>query len=220
MFLRVQKVMDAYASVWNGNSKITANYQTLVQHITTLKELHRQRGTGANGISQQKKALKDKMIDQTLRLLKATQSYAADTNDKTLQVRLDFSRSDFTRQREIALPNFCEQLRLEIAKHVANLSEYGVTPTSLDELAIIRSQFDSISPDARLAISAGKVVTGNLSDLFKTTVDLLGRQLDGKIEQYRDAHADFYRTYTNARTIIELGKGQKAEETGVATINA
>jgi hypothetical protein len=212
MYLRIQTVMNAYTSVWQGNSRIKANFSALESAIQAIDENQRKKGTGHSNLYQSKAQLKGQLIEISLRVIKAVQSYATDEKNTELHAAVNYSKTDFLQARESQLPNICRVVHSKTSIYLAQLLDYGITDTLLTELQGLTDQFKDIVPQTQVTISQGKVTTESMVGLFKQTNHLLRDQLDGKIEQFKTSQTAFYNAYFNARTVLDRAKIVRLEE--------
>jgi hypothetical protein len=213
MFLRVQKVLQGYQQVWGSNTRFSANYQELSALLLQIDALELKKTSSSIAITQSKEVLKLKLLELAVRIVKGAGSYAADVQHLPLAAQVDYSRTALLKMRESQMLSTCIHIAESVQPHVAVLSEYGITQALLDEFKQHGVAYKQIQPESQLAISQNKAATEEMAQVFPAISRLLKDQLDGKMAQYAETHADFYQAYFSARAIIERGKGIKPEET-------
>jgi hypothetical protein len=212
MFLRTQKVLDNNKEVWTANTKFTGNYTTFVANIVAIGTEQKLQGIDKTGITKDKERVKENLVELAASVASGIRSYAADMNNRELEETVKFSQSRLDSLPQVKLTNYCEAIHAQGNKNVAALSEYGVTEGVLAELKEQTDKYKAMQPNSRLAINSSSLATERLRKLFTATSDLLKRQLDTKMAQYKKSHPDFYNAYFQARNIIEQGADSKKEE--------
>ena len=211
MYLRVHKTLSNYRPVWNGNPRFTSNFEVFTENLQAIKKLQGKMHADSTAIYQQKAVMKEQLVEVTVRLVKKLRSFAADTENNGLTNALDYSKSSLEKLRESQLPPVCLVVCEKGEAHLDQLGYYGVTAAELERVRVLAGQYEAILPEPRMAISTGKQATKALAERFRGTNLLLGEQLDGKLEQYRDAHAGFYAAYFAARNVVDR-TGRKVSE--------
>jgi hypothetical protein len=211
MYLRVHKTLGNYRPVWNDNPRFTSNYEAFNENLQAIKQLQGKLHADTATISQQKAAMREQLTEMTVRLVKKLRSFAADTENKGLTNALDHSRSSLEKLRESQLSPVCLVVCEKGGAYLDQLGHYGVTAAELEQVRVLAGQYEAILPEPKLAISTGKQTTEALAERFRKTNGLLTEQLDGKLEQYQEAHGDFYAAYFAARNVVDR-TGRKVSE--------
>lgn len=77
----------------------------------------------------------------------------------------------------------------------------------------LETEFRAAIPRKRMADNVSKVSTQNIANLFDTADQLLKEELDLLMLPFEFTQPDFYRTYKNARMIVNYpGGGRSTEE--------
>jgi hypothetical protein len=214
MYLRVHKTLGNYRPVWKDNPRFTANYEAFTEYLQAIKKLQGKLHADTATVSQQKAAMREQLTEMTVRLVRKLRSFAADTENHGLTNALDYSKSSLEKLRESQLPPVCLVVCEKGDAYLGQLGHYGVTAAELERVRVLAGQYEAILPEPKMAISTGKQATGALAELFRKTNGLLGEQLDGKLEQYGEAHADFYAAYFAARNVVDRTGRRVSEEEG------
>jgi hypothetical protein len=112
--------------------------------------------------------------------------------------KLKYSRDTILRDR-------CQLVHEETSKVIDDLGDYGILATDLEELQQEIDDYAAIIAKPRTAIGTRATATAQLIELFKQGDDVLNSRLDKLTEQYKSNNPDFYISYKNARSIIDLG---------------
>ncbi len=193
MFLRVQKVLQNYQPVWAGNIRFSANFQELSAILLQVNTLQVKQASGSIAITQHKEALKLRLMEQAIRIVKGAGSYAADVQDLALAAHIDYSRSGLAKMRETELVTTCLHIAGLVQPLLTTLSDYGITPALLDNFTQDCVAFRNIQPETQMAISHNKTITSDMAELFPAAAKLLKEHIDGKMEQYTEAIPVFTR---------------------------
>jgi hypothetical protein len=198
--------------VWNDNPRFAANYEAFTANLQAIKGLQGKLHADTTAIYQQKRVMREQLVEMTVRLVRKLRSFAADTENQAMTNNLDYSKSSLEKLRESQLPPVCLVVCETGHPYLDQLGHYGVTAAELEQVRVLAEQFEAILPEPKMAISTGKQTTEALAELFRKTNGLLGEQLDGKLEQYQDTHAGFYAAYFAARNIVDRTSRKAAEK--------
>jgi hypothetical protein len=212
MYLRVHKTLGNYRPVWNDNPPFTANYEAFTENLQAIKQLQSKLHADTTTLSQQKAAMREQLTEMTVRLVKKLRSFAADTRNHGLTNHLDHTKSGLEKLRESQLPPVCLVVCEKGNAYLDQLGHYGVTAAELEQVRVLAGQYEAILPETKLAISTGKQATEALAERFRRINLLLSEQLDGKLEQFQEGHADFYAAYFAARNVIDRTGRKMGEE--------
>jgi hypothetical protein len=209
MFVRIQRILSDNRTVWASNTKFAANSVTLDENITSIAEEQKMQESDKTGIAQDKEKARETVADLAFGVASGLRSFAADGSNRELEQSVKFTEAGLGRMAETRLASISEMIHGLGTKHLADLTEYGVSAAGLDALKNAIVAFKAVQPDARLAINKGSKATTSMRKLFTATSDLLKRQLDTKMAMFKKTNKDFYNAYFQARNIIEPGTSAK-----------
>jgi hypothetical protein len=110
----------------------------------------------------------------------------------------------------VVLVTICQVVHDETGKIAAQLGDYGVTETMLDEQQAAIDRFSEVIVMPRKGIIERKGATGALDIEFKRATRIL-RKMDKVAGMVESSHEEVFRSYRNARTVIDL-RGRKKQE--------
>lgn len=212
MYLRVQKVMQTYAGIWAGNSRISANFTDFEGAMQTIDAYQQKQNAAHPHLYQHKLEFRKQLVEITLRIIKGVQSFAKDEKNADLGAAIDITKSEMMQCRESQLPVYCRLVHDKTIPYVNQLGDYGVNGGVLEQLRTMTEQFKGMVPETQVAISQSKEVTETIAEMFRKTTAILREQLDGKLEQFKDSQTEFYNAYFNARTVIDRTKPARPDD--------
>ena len=170
-----------------------------VENILKIQE------RGILGVAKDKTALKDSMIDLTLRIAGAVFAYASDTNNLILKGKVDFSRSELRQERDSFCIQHCQGVGDEANTVIGPLASYGILPADITTLRTLVANFTSALSAPRTAIAERKGATDEIGKQVRKTDAILKEKLDKLIEKFKVSNVDFYKLYFDARRIVDIG---------------
>lgn len=212
MYLAVQKVCADNNSIWSGIvacATAITDLQTKVNQIVTVRQIQE---NSPAGITQDKSAKREAMIDMAMFVKGAVQTFATNTGNNELFESVKYSFSDMKRPADTICRDRALLIHNKATEVVASLSTYGVDATVLTSFLTAINDFAAIMATPRTAKSAIKAATTALNQLFVDTDLIIKRKIDLLMLQFKITNTSFYNTYLNARQIIDLGKGSMTLE--------
>ena len=88
----------------------------------------------------------------------------------------------------------------------AELIIYLVTEDDINAINTLMRQYEEAIPEKRAAVAESKASTDTMRTVFHEIDFLLKDKLDNLMVIFRSSNLDFFKTYTNARIIIDLGR--------------
>lgn len=219
MFYAVQKTLKENNAVWSGTPAMVTAAAEYDSNIKAIEGCVERQVIDIRGFAKAKAEAEGAMIDLTLSVAGGVRAYAQVVGDTVLMDKMNVTRTGLLRHRDAVVAQHSQAVHTEATAVLASLADYGVTAATLTALQTAIDAYVAAVSAPRHAILSRKGATAELKLLLKDTNKLLGKRLDGLMEQYRAANADFYRDYQNARVIVDLGTGSgdaSAEPTPVA----
>jgi len=110
----------------------------------------------------------------------------------------------------------CKWVHDTALANLASLADYGLTAADTTaQLAAITAYTDVLSMP-RMLVTVRKSATSEIGLLVRDTMRLLTRRLDRLMRMYELSDPAFYRTYTNARIVIDAGAQRSGDVPAVA----
>jgi hypothetical protein len=207
MFDTVNVTLDNHSRDFSDLTGLVTSHQKLKGNISAIKQLQCQQETNYAGLTENKIQVRAALLKPLAGLSAALVAYAGTTGDNELKVkaRVTESRLRYATDTKLFATG---TLLAELATPLQNeLAAYFITPEKLTEIGDLLTQLNNAMPKKRVADTEGKVLTTNLRDLFRSTGDLLKKEVDVLMLLFAETHPDFYNAYKNARIIIDYAGG-------------
>ena len=205
-------VMDANNGLWTANpliSGIVASIKGTITSINTAAGIQLQPATGA---TKSEHALWLTAGDKAEHICFGLKAYYTNGNDFVNYDIVNFTISDFTECSKIKAVERMQLIHDKAATiPIASLVNYNIIANDITGLQTAINNFTTSQPLRTIMKASTKTATANLNPLFKTQRAQM-KLLDMYIGTMKQAQPIFVSTYRNARKIINLGKGQMAEE--------
>ena len=211
MYLAVKSSLASHEEVWKSLPAFAAGTEELEEHIAELQTLA-QTQTNRNGAAADKAQAFATVLDCGFEVAAATRAYAVASGDPELAARVDYSRSDLGRGRDMEVLTRCRSILATATAHVDSLPDYGVTPAKLTAFKKAIDAFQDAQAKPRHGRATSSAATKALPDLFGQVDELLEARLDGLIVQFRDTDPAFYNEYTAARLVLGRTNGHKTHD--------
>ena len=205
MYLAVRIVCNSYGIVWSefvAYVKTFGDFETIISQIMETRLIQEGKTTG---VAENKQKEEDEMINKTVSIASAVFAYASVIGDNELKEKINYSPSKLRKSRDTILRDRCQLVHEETSKVIDDLGDYGILAADLEELQQEIDDYAAIIALPRTAIGTRATATAQLIELFKQGDDVLNSRLDKLTEQYKSNNPDFYISYKNARSIIDLG---------------
>lgn len=211
----VQKVCKENQSIWTGFvafENAFSDFDATV--IATGKSLEKQ-GVNIKGVSMDKAAVKQNMVDKALEVGGAVFAFATDSGNLTLKEKLNYSRTALEHARNAVSEQSCRSICNEAIGVQESLATYGVSAADLADLDSKINAFASMIAAPRVAVTNRMGATSDLAKLLAKTDSILQNKLDKLVEKFRKSQPEFYKQYFDARIIIDTGSRHKIpDDTG------
>ena len=186
-------------------------FETIVNQIDTVST---EQAKNITGITGNKNSVMDTLIDYMVDVAGAVHSYAENTNNLTLQARVNYKESAISK---MAQPDLIKAAAIVIEEAdkigLGALSNEGITPVEMDEFRTAYNQFKEISSDPREAIIDRSNYTQQLADLFDDASKLKKTTLDRLATQFKRKAPEFYAKYKAASMVIYRQTAKSSTET-------
>lgn len=162
------------------------------------------------GITADKIAALENLVDTTIEIAGAVYSYAHDANNKTLMARVNYLPTHLEKmsQSEIIATS---GIILEEATNVPAeaLAIEGISQEDLNAYITLIAYFKGIKSSKREAVIDRSGTTEKLNSLFKEANTLVKDKLDRLAVQFKRKDPDFYLKYKAARSIQKRNTAKK-----------
>jgi len=178
------------------------------------EELGIQQAKDLTGITEDKNAVANTVIDYLLDVSGAVHSYAVSQKDKTLQARVNYKVTTVDR---MSIPFLLKAAAIVIEE--ANkltpeqLTEQGITVAEMTEFKAGYTELNAKNSDKRTAEIDRSGYTQQIADLFAEAGDLKKNVLDRLATQFQRKAPEFYHKYKAASIVIYKRKSKTTKTT-------
>lgn len=197
--------LNLHNGIWAGIPAFSATKGVFSNKIVSIHSVNAIQQGIITGIATDKKDLKVTMIDATAAVAGNVKALASQTNNNELFDAVNYSHSDLMKVRDENIADICQTIHNHANTHLVALAPFGITAPVLTALQLAITAYVVKVQAPGGAKIAKKTATANLRILFKDTDKLLDKELDPMMLQFKNTEPDFFKDYTSAREIIDLG---------------
>jgi hypothetical protein len=214
MFKAVLSFLKGTGKVWDKVPDTVTDVNGL-QALTDEIDLTRQfLNGGNNGKTDQKEKEQTRLIAMAYALSADLAAMAERTGNVMLQAQAQFSPSALENQRDLEQVLTAKEIALLGREYLDALSSSGTTEAQISELEEQIVQVEKYLPAKRVSVAEGKAANDKLKELFQKADRLLKKRLDKMMVRYETTGPDFYKSYLNARIIVDYGIRHEKKEEG------
>jgi len=205
MYLSFSDFLIKNAAILKDLPNYNAYFEELQKIITEIKSFAERQKDDRTGLTKEKKELRDKLISITLDSSLKLNAYAEDSNKTKLRSAVKMTKSKLLRATDTGLRDYAKLIHGKAQDNLDGLVNYGITVASQTALLdTINSYFISI-PAPRDGIMDRKEATTRLAELLNNADSVISR-IDARIGIIKVAQPTFYKSYINAKKIVDTGK--------------
>lgn len=211
MFYAVAQTLLENNAVWSGTPAIVTAAGDLNGNIARLENELEIQVRDIKGHAVDKSNAEEAMIAETLDVAGKVMAFAVANSNEALAEAMNISPSELRRYRDSIVAQRCQDVHDAANGVLASLAGYGVDAAKLLAFQALIDAYLAANTAPRLAITARKNATAAIELLVEETLDLLHRRMDPLMQGYAITDASFYRLYTDARVIVDLGGAGEEE---------
>lgn len=212
MFYAVKSTLEDHNAVWSGIPAIVTAKADFDLQVKGLEDALEIQVRDIRGHAVDKSNAEEAMIAETLDVAGKVMAYAVANSNEALAEAMNISPSELRRYRDSIVAQRCQDVHDAANGVLASLAGYGVDAAKLLAFQALIDAYLAANTAPRLAITARKNATAAIERLVDETLDLLHRRMDPLMQGYAITNASFYRLYTDARVIVDLGGTGEEEE--------
>lgn len=205
MFNAVKKVCDgrpeavalfpAFAGLVTGLGNYIVELKSMMQKLTRNQE----------GTSERKKQLKSDLALRLAALCGAGTSLGRKMANQEVEKAFGFVESNFLHLKDSELVEVASDLLVLQQQHDKGLLDYGITPEMVAEIASLRTEFETISPEPIVNIYAGEADRKELLAKAFQVSDFVLNDLMSAAKIFKLKDPNFFLTLENASRISKVG---------------
>jgi hypothetical protein len=205
-------VMNANTTLWAGNAKIStakSDVETLLAQIMT------DAGIQEENISGSTTAKNNAWVEAAkwgLHVCTGMRAYAEDAEDAVLYEMMHYKKSDLDKgEVQEALNKMAIIYNQAMLIPIGNLAPFNITASNLTSFNTAIQALNAAFPLHGMLQDERKTSTKSIKKNF-VLLRKAGKKLNTLVQTLRITQPKFLDTYDNSCIIIDLGKGQMAEE--------
>jgi len=209
MYLSVQEFLNENKAAWEKIPAYAGGKTAFDNAITEIQKTITVQTDNTKGITQDKAAKREMLIQIALAVSSAIQSYATVAKNKTLYQSMKFTKSMLDEMKDAELPVKTALIEETGKKYLSSLADFNVTPEVLVALKKAIDDFVEYNSLPKIAKGNKGVYTQNLKKQFLEADDILHNVLAKLTVQFKITNPAFYYEFLNAMEIYDSGKGSK-----------
>lgn len=209
MLLSVDNFGNKNLTILKSIPKLSSCFELLKRRIDEIQLAGLIQGTNKTGLALDKKRLKNKLIELTIRYANRTTVLATQTNNDTLLKEVRINEWDLVKSAGVALVERAQLVYDRVDANIGSLSDQAVTPDTQKEFQETITAFKNSIAAPRSGITARKQATEKLVLQFEA-VDAELDIMDLVVRTAKEEYPDFYTGYKNSRMLIDTGSGSLA----------
>jgi len=204
--LTSHKLIVIEARQYPNEVSLIPTFATGINRLETISNqidvISVQQAKNITGVTDDKNAVMEDVIDYMIELSGAVHSYAVSTNNQTLKAKVNYKESTIERMSQPDLITAAAIVIEEADKIGPALANEGISTTELNEFRTAFDKFKETSSEPREAIIDRTGYTQQLADLFSEASDLKKNTLDRLAIQFKRKAPEFYAKYKSASMVI------------------
>lgn len=213
MFRAVETLLDNNTAKTAGMTVFATRLAEFKDVITQIVDKEENRTNATAGMTADKKAKRDDMVEDAAVLAAKLKALGSDTNDDRLIQIGDLKRTDLAKMRDTQLLSTIQGLVNTADPVAADLAGYGVTAAMITGLSTKMTNYNAALGSKESSFSVKGAALTALNNLFDSADDILVNKLDNLMEGFKKDDNEFYNQYKIAREIHDIGvRHEKPEE--------
>jgi|WetSurMetagenome_2_1015567.scaffolds.fasta_scaffold140043_1 hypothetical protein len=212
MFRAVETLLDNNTAKTAGITVFATRFAEFKDVVLQIVEKEEQRTNATAGMTADKKAKRDDMVEDAAVLAAKLKALGSDTNDDRLIQMGDLKRSDLAKMRDTQLIPTVQGLVNIADANAASLIAYGVTAAMIAGLSTKMNSYNTALGSKESSFSVKGAAYTALNNLFDSADNILVNKLDNLMEGFKKDDNEFYNQYKIAREIHDIGVRHEKEE--------
>ena len=214
LFLTVEAACQRHQAVWDTDFPAFAQaFAKFQEHVAEIGRLAADQRSAIRGATRQKIRTRRAMEDSARQLGGALAAWAEVNGQQPLAERVYLSRNAWHKLRDTVCLTRASLILKEGRARLADVADYGVTESLLDELAERSDAYRAELAGPRAAINTRKAATAGLTTHIAAASKVLRTRMDRLMPLLAAAHPAFGTDYQNSRILVDSG-GRKRSGKG------
>ena len=195
--------------IWSGNLKVSAKVTAILTNVAEIRTTAGIQDESGVGLTENKDFLWSVAVKSTDKVVVSLKPYFKDINDTNSYKKVNHPPSYFQLTKEEKAVSRMQSIHdIAAGIDIAELADFNLVSGDITGLQTAITNFTNAIPQNRALKATTSHATGKLTHLF-SKLSAQYKDLDDFMGIYKFSQGDFYRTYKNARKIIDLGKSHK-----------
>lgn len=204
MFNTLDAFLEQNLPIVNSIPAFGLAYTLFSTNLTKIRSYAAMQSLKIEGYAKQKSEEKETVAVQASIVAATISAYANSVNNEILRRKVDYSKDDLFKMRDILLLPVVDTIITEANINAAALVDFGLTPAIMTTLNTNFTAYADLVDDPTSAINVRMDATFNLGNLIDETNELLRAQMDKNVKIFVYSAPEFCRKYFLARRIIDL----------------
>jgi len=200
---KFQAITDLLVAFKNGILALKVKY-TAIQTTSGEADL------ATSGVTTGKNQLQEALVQSTHSHISPQKRmpHSLGTSGEELKAQMDLSLTELREKNDDQIGPDAQTLLNIINNIVGSLSDYGITPATVNSWQTDINNYLAVLANPRIAITHRASLTEELVTLFKEANEVLNQTLDPVSVSFKtNGNKHYLSDYEKARVIIDLGKG-------------
>lgn len=214
MFKTVQTVYDLNIALITPNAGLNNTYNQFVTMFNALLPVAQVQIKNRKGITKDKREARENLI---LALEEATgiiKAHFDSVHNHDIFTSVNVSLSRLRTMRDVQLVPYVQNVIELLTTHQVALAPFGVDAAYITNLIDLLSVYDTILSMPTAARNSKSTATSELNNKTREISLFLQNELDNAMLILKNAQPTFYKTYKNARRIVDNGIRHIETKTG------
>lgn len=211
MFGSVSGILDSNKTIVESTPGLKAAFDLLVAYLAAADRYIQLQGDTGKEVTEQKTKVRKDLETAFIKVKGATRAYsvnATDPAEKAFKAKYKYADSKVEKFVDLDLFAQAYVLYTDANPIAAKLAPFA-TAADVTSLKTLADDFHALLPKKREKVTVSSVSTSNLADTLEKIDVLLEDTIDVLIEGLRFVEVDFYKTYQNAKIIIDAPTHKK-----------
>lgn len=205
MYRMVVDILNEYQPVWEGTPKMVSAHGELIAKVELIQFHAEKQRAYTLGVKDSRNQLKRDTAKLGARVAAALTALGAELQDLELIAQVHISESKIYHNSSGETLILLDRILSHATTHAAELAEFGIDETTLNEFIAKRDALMSNIVAPRKAILKRKDSSAQILILSSEIDALLRNKIDKMAMILRPANESFFVEYTNARMILDYG---------------
>jgi hypothetical protein len=216
MLLAMQAICKSNMAVLLLLPQFAQWFQALGDVTKQIKLLSEAQELDFKGRTETKNAKKYLLVARTMDVVRRTVAYATINELYELKQEVDYTHSYLIRCADTDLRTICQVVNGRATSVLNELGTFGVTKAMLDAQQDAIDDYFAEITKPREGIISRKNATTALKEEFRKADDIVYNRIDKLVAMLMTSDPEVYKSYMNARIIINLGRGKSNGELSIS----